>query len=234
MVFIARQKIQSQIGALLVLTAAAALSACAQVETKPTPVSTPTAAEQTKIQTEPQAEKNTPQKVSNVLNQEQTFDSKVGAAIASPLSDLNLVNTEIPAILAKAKLAPYALPAAPVEISCAWLQEEVHALSMVLGPDVDQIKRDASGNLIDQGSDELGNAAVNALKSFTEGVIPFRAWIRRLTGADRSARELAAAGIAGIVRRSYLKGYYLAKNCAADAAKPPTEPSVPSDPPIKP
>lgn len=220
MVLIVRQKIQTQLGRIAVLTVAAALSACAQVETKPTPVTAPQAATD--------AEKSPPQKVNNVLNQEQTFDSKVGAAIASPLSDLNLVTTDIPEVLLKAKVAPYALPP---ELTCAWLQDEVLSLSAVLGPDVDQIKRDANGDLIDQGSAELGNAAVNALKSFTEGVIPFRAWIRRLTGADRSARELAAAGIAGIVRRSYLKGYQLAKGCAADGAKNRPEPL---SPPVKP
>ncbi|MBI3712201.1 MAG: hypothetical protein HY253_04450 [Burkholderiales bacterium] len=208
MVLIVRQKNQTQFGSIAVLTVAAALSACAQVETKPTPVVAAHSATD--------SEKSSPQKVNNVLNQEQAFDSKVGAAIASPLSDLNLVKTDIPEVLLKAKLAPYALPA---ELTCAWLQEEVQNLSAVLGPDVDQIKRDANGDLIDQGSAELGNAAVNALKSFTEGVIPFRAWIRRLTGADRSARELAAAGIAGIVRRSYLKGYQLAKGCTVDDPK---------------
>lgn len=213
MVLILRQKILRSSRHIAVLSVAAALSACAQVETKPSPVATPQATSDT--------EKSSPQQVKNVLNQEQAFDSKVGAAIASPLSDLNLVNTDIPEVLLKAKMAPYALPA---ELSCAWLQEEVQGLSAVLGPDVDQIKRDASGNLIDQGSDVLGNAAVNALRSFTEGVIPFRAWIRRLTGADRSARELAAAGIAGIVRRSYLKGYQMAKGCAAGAPNPAPEP----------
>lgn len=218
MVLIVRQKIQTQLSSIAALVVVAALSACAHVETKPTPVAN----------TATDSEKSNPQKVSNVLNQEQAFDSKVGAAITSPFSDLNLVKTDIPEILLKAKAAPYALPA---ELTCVWLQGEVQALSSVLGPDVDQMKRDANGDLIDQGSEELGNAAVNALKSFTEGVIPFRAWIRRLTGADRSARELAAAGIAGIVRRSYLKGYQLAKGCAADGAKNIPEPL---SPPIKP
>lgn len=213
MVLIPHQKILSSSRHIALLSLVAALSACAHVETKSTPVAAPPATAD--------VDKSSPQQVKNVLNQEQAFDSKVGAAIASPLSDLNLVKTDIPEILLKAKVAPYALPA---ELSCAWLQEEVQSLSKVLGPDVDQIKRDASGNLIDQGSDELGNAAVNALKSFTEGVIPFRAWIRRLTGADRTARELAAAGIAGIVRRSYLKGYQMAKGCAAGAPQPAPDP----------
>lgn len=217
MLRIVRQKNQPQWSRLLVLTVAATLSACAQVEIKPTPV--------VAAQSTPDAEKPSPQKVNNVLNQEQAFDSKVGAAIASPLSDLNLVKTDIPEVLTKAKAAPYALT---TELTCEWLQSEVQTLTAVLGPDVDQIKRDANGDLIDQGSAELGNAAVNALKSFTEGVIPFRAWIRRLTGADRSARELAAAGIAGIVRRSYLKGYQQAKGCGADGANKVPEPPRPS------
>ena len=44
--------------------------------------------------------------------------------------------------------------------------------------------------------------------------MPFRSWVRRLTGADSHAREVAAAGMAGIVRRSYLKGVMSTKSCS--------------------
>lgn len=194
------------------------LAACAHNQTPSSSTATPPSTPNKSVEAE---KAETPQ-VANVLNQNQTFDSKVGAAIASPLSDLNLVKADIPEILLQAKLSPYALPG---EGSCQDLQKEIEALTRVLGPDVDHVKRDAQGNLIEQGSNELGNAAVNALKSFTEGVIPFRAWIRRLTGADKTARELAAAGIAGVVRRSYLKGYWSAKSCPPIPTIAPPEPS---------
>jgi hypothetical protein len=94
---------------------------------------------------------------------------------------------------------------------CAWYQTEIDRLNSVLGPDLDAAKVDADGNIVER---ELGNATINALKSFTEGFVPFRSWVRRLTGADSHAREVAAAGMAGIVRRSYLKGVAQAKSCS--------------------
>ena len=135
------------------------------------------------------------------------FDSRLGSAITSPLSDFNLMRTEIPAVLISARKAPYAFPA---DAGCIWFTTEIQGLNFVLGPDLDDVKLDADGNVVER---ELGNATVNALKSFTEGFVPFRAWVRRLTGADSHAREVAAAGMAGIVRRSYLKGVAHARAC---------------------
>ena len=141
-------------------------------------------------------------------NGDQAFDSRLGSAITSPLSDLNLMKAEIPEILINARKAPYSLaPGA----DCAWFNQEIQGLSAVLGPDLDAAKVDANGNIVER---ELGNATVNALKSFTEGFVPFRSWVRRLTGADSHAKEVAAAGMAGIVRRSYLKGVASAKSCS--------------------
>lgn len=139
---------------------------------------------------------------------EAGFDSKVGAAMTSPLSDLNIVKSDIPEVLINARKAPYLIvPGA----DCAWYQTEIDRLNSVLGPDLDAAKVDADGNIVER---ELGNATINALKSFTEGFVPFRSWVRRLTGADSHAREVAAAGMAGIVRRSYLKGVAQAKSCS--------------------
>ncbi len=131
------------------------------------------------------------------------FDTKMGGAITSPLSDLNVVKTEIPAILIEARKAPYLMPS---EIKCEWLQDQIQQLDAILGPDVDTVKVDAQGNVIERGSEQLGDAAVGALQGFAEGFIPFRSWVRRLTGADRHAKDVASAGVAGIVRRAFLKG----------------------------
>jgi len=45
-------------------------------------------------------------------------------------------------------------------------------------------------------------------------VIPFRGWIRKLTGAERYSKRVAAAITAGAVRRAFLKGVRVMKNCA--------------------
>ena len=139
-----------------------------------------------------------------------SLDNRVGSAITSPLGDLNLVRAEIPAILINARKAPYAVPD---DAGCVWFTTEIQGLDQILGPDIDAAKVDAKGNIIEK---ELGNATVNALKSFTEGFVPFRSLVRRITGADSHSREVAAAGMAGIVRRSYLKGVASAKACRID------------------
>ncbi|MBC3874351.1 hypothetical protein H8K55_12185 [Undibacterium sp. LX15W] len=134
--------------------------------------------------------------------------------MTSPLSDLNIVRTEIPEVLISARKAPYLIvPGA----DCAWYEREIQNLNAVLGPDVDAAQVDEHGNIVER---ELGNATINALRSFTEGFVPFRSWVRRLTGADSHAREVAAASIAGIVRRSYLKGVVSGKSCATTSNDP--------------
>lgn len=51
-----------------------------------------------------------------------------------------------------------------------------------------------------------------------EGIVPFRGWVRKLSGAERYAKEVAAAITAGTIRRAYLKGLGQAAGCAAPAA----------------
>ena len=181
------------------------LSACANTgdKHKIEQVSVDKAAEQTKAPNSANNKVGTKSKA----EADAGFDSRVGSAITSPLSDFNLMRTEIPAVLISARKAPYAFPP---DAGCIWFTTEIQGLDFVLGPDLDAVKLDANGNVVER---ELGNATVNALKSFTEGFVPFRAWVRRLTGADSHAREVAAAGMAGIVRRSYLKGVAHARAC---------------------
>lgn len=142
--------------------------------------------------------------------QDPSFDQKMGNALTSPLSDLNLVRTTIPVILISAQKAPYAVKE---NDTCASHIAELEALNEVLGTDLDELKYDDKGNLIEQGGAALGDAAVGALRGVTEGVIPFRSWLRKLTGAERYAKDVAAASMAGLVRRAFLKGVVKTKSC---------------------
>jgi hypothetical protein len=130
------------------------------------------------------------------------------SAAVTPLHDLNVVRAEIPPVLAAAQKAPYALPA---DRACAALATDVQALDAVLGADLDTRPTDKNPSLIERG-------ATDALRSAAEGVIPFRGWVRKLTGAERYSREVAAAIAAGTVRRAYLKGLAQASGCDAPAA----------------
>lgn len=145
---------------------------------------------------------------------------RVGDAATTPLSDLNLVRAEIPPPLIEALKAPYRLPAEP---GCAAIATEVAQLEAVLGADLDVPPSASRPSLIERGGGAVGDAAVGALRGAAEGVIPFRSWVRKLTGAERYSREVAAAIAAGSVRRSYLKGVGQARGCT-----PPAAPAAPA------
>lgn len=135
-----------------------------------------------------------------------------GAMIA-PLRDLNVVRTKIPQVLLEAVADPYARPAKPV--TCALLVELVRPLDGALGADLDEPSKDED-DLLDKGRD----TALGAVAGLTTDVIPFRGWVRQLTGAQRHDRLVQAAILAGAVRRAYLKGLGESRGC-----NPPATPS---------
>ncbi|MEJ6002431.1 hypothetical protein [Paucibacter soli] len=128
-------------------------------------------------------------------------EERIADAATAPLADLNLVRAKIPELLQRAQEQPYQ---APAERSCAALQAEVRALDEVLGPDVDAQRARQSD--AERGGEALGDAAIGGLRGAAEGLLPFRGWVRKLTGAERYSRQVAAAVAAGMARRSYLKG----------------------------
>ena len=146
--------------------------------------------------------------------------SRVTQAATAPLNDLNLIQAEIPPILIEARKQPYALPA---ELKCANLSNEIRELDAALGADLDTPATDANPGLIERGTHEAKNAAVGALRNTTEGVVPFRGWVRKLSGAERYSRNVAASIAAGTVRRAYLKGLRASQSCATPTP-PATEP----------
>jgi hypothetical protein len=130
-----------------------------------------------------------------------------GRAVATPLQDVNVVRSKIPPVLLSALNAPYATP---TDRGCDALGAEVRALDVALGADLDAPPATAPG-AVESGAGDL-------LRGAAEGVIPFRSWVRKLSGAERNAREVASAVAAGTVRRAYLKGLGQASGCAAPAA----------------
>lgn len=139
-------------------------------------------------------------------------EQQVGQAVATPLNDLNLVRAEIPEVLKSAAKAPYAMPDDP---TCDVLGKEIQRLDAVLGADLDTPQTASNPSLLERGSTAAGDAAVGAVRSAAEGVIPFRGWIRKLTGAEKYSREVAAAITAGGVRRAFLKGVRASRACGA-------------------
>lgn len=140
-----------------------------------------------------------------------------------PLNDFNLLNNEIPAVLVGAQKGPYAEPAGH---SCTQLLTELQALDAALGPDIDASAAApaADPGLVAQATDVVGQYAVGAVKntvsSVVDGVVPFRSWVRRLSGAERHSSAVSAAISAGTLRRAYLKGWWQGTDCAGPAHRP--------------
>ena len=133
----------------------------------------------------------------------------VRGAVEAPFADVNVIRTKIPAILLRAEEAPYARPS---PASCAQIASSVTALDDVLGDDLDVNEPDDE-NLKARRGRQAGEAAVIALRDTAEDFIPFRNWVRRLSGAQARDNQVRAAVYAGRTRRSYLKGLGEAVGC---------------------
>jgi len=138
---------------------------------------------------------------------------QISEAVTAPLKDLNLVKTTIPNPLRSAQKNPYAIPA---NTGCTALAKEINDLNEVLGADLDTPATDKDESLLTRIN--VVDESVSAIRKTTEGAVPFRNWVRKLSGAERKSKAVAAAITAGSIRRAYLKGIGQANNCQAPAA----------------
>jgi hypothetical protein len=136
-------------------------------------------------------------------------------AVTAPLDDLNLKHVEIPDVLTRAVENPYAMDGLT---RCEGIAAEVGRLDEALGPDLDEAPPPDTRTRGQKLKQAAGDAVVGAVEDETRGVLPFRGWIRKLSGAERRDKRVAAAINAGKIRRGYLKGAGMRMNCAPPAA----------------
>ncbi len=141
-----------------------------------------------------------------------TRDGLAEAAL-SPLEDFNLKRTPIPALL-EAMESPYH---GSSSLTCPEIDMEISQLDGVLGPDWDTPAPDDRLRTEKLG-DAATDAALGAVRSSARGWIPFRGIVRMASGADSHEKRYNRAYKIGAQRRTYLKGYGLAKGCAVPAA----------------
>ncbi|WP_236674908.1 hypothetical protein [Piscinibacter sp. HJYY11] len=140
------------------------------------------------------------------------LDTKpVTDAAITPLNDLNLVQAPIPPLLVAVAARPYA---PPIDASCTAIGAEIKALDELLGADLDTPATATNPSLIERGVTLATNEAMGSLRGAAEGVVPYRKWVRKLSGAERYSKDVAAAIAAGTVRRAYLKGQLVARSCS--------------------
>jgi len=143
------------------------------------------------------------------------FGSGVGAAATAPLDDLNLRREEIPTVLLQAEANPYDLRNLN---QCSTIGAEISRLNDALGPDTDEPPAPDGSTLGERAGDAASKAALDAIRDTTTDFIPGRSWIRRLSGAEQHSRHVQSAIQAGRMRRAFLKGIGMQRNCAPPAA----------------
>jgi hypothetical protein len=133
----------------------------------------------------------------------------------SPLEDLNLRRIAIPAVLQRAVNNPYDLQGLD---RCEQIAAEVGRLDEALGRDLDEAPPPDRRSRVQKAASAAHDAAAEGVKSEVDHYIPFRGWIRMLSGAARHDKKVQEAIRAGNVRRGYLKGVGMRRNCAPPAA----------------
>ena len=150
-------------------------------------------------------------------NRDDQKDLQWEDAAKTPLRDLNVMPDKIPQVLRDAHEDAYRPPR---QLSCRGIANEIQDLEDVLGDDFDapppppptkEEKRTGTANMV--------------LKGAAGSIVPFRGWVRQLTGAERHAQAVQSAVAAGRVRRAYLKGLGQSIRCRWPAA--PWRPSPP-------
>lgn len=187
---------------IVIALAATGLAGGALAQTRPASKAPPT-----------QSAPPTPDPRDQVKTSDQLKRESVQGAASAPLRDLNVVRSKVPAVLLQALEDPYARP--PRSFKCAALIALVRPLDQALGPDIDRLPP-GDENLMDRGR----STALGAAADLASDAIPFRGWVRKLSGAEAHDKLVQSAIVAGNVRRAYLKGLGEAKGCL-----PPATPS---------
>lgn len=148
-------------------------------------------------------------------------------AATTPLRDVGLIRPDIPEVLEGLN---YPYSTLSLAGGCPNILYEIGQLDAVLGEESYQPRDRRS--LTSRGADAASDAAVDAAGDMAGDMVPFRGWVRRLSGASRAERDYAQAIEMGQMRRAFLRGYGASLGCRAVVpAPPPAEPARDRPPP---
>ena len=147
----------------------------------------------------------------------RTADTRRGVTDAaySPLRDVNLIRPEIPIVLRNLHY-PYSTATLT---DCAAVTREIGNLDAVLGPE--SYQPGPNRNIWDRSGDFVEEQAIEAVQGTAQDLIPFRSWVRRISGASRAEREALRAVANGQQRRTFLRGYGASLGCPSMIPPPP-------------
>ncbi|MFN4092343.1 MAG: hypothetical protein ACK4FG_05565 [Brevundimonas sp.] len=144
-----------------------------------------------------------------------TVASGFGDAITAPMEDFNLRRQVIPTVLLQAEANPYDMRNMN---RCSTIAAEIVRLDEALGPDADEPPAPDGRVMSERAADAAAQGALGLIRDTTTDFIPGRSWIRRLSGAEQHSRHVQSAIQSGRLRRAFLKGMGMQRNCAPPAA----------------
>lgn len=139
----------------------------------------------------------------------------LGDAVTAPLIDLNVRRDQIPTVLLQAQANPYDQRNLD---QCSTVGAEVARLDAALGPDRDEPPAPDGATLNDRTQDAMAEATLKAIRDAATDFIPYRSWVRALTGAQARSKTVQDAVEAGRLRRAFLKGLGMRLNCPPPAS----------------
>ncbi|MGE0533262.1 MAG: hypothetical protein AB7G40_16755 [Hyphomonadaceae bacterium] len=150
----------------------------------------------------------------------RTDDTRRGFAnaAATPFRDVGLIRPEIPPLL---RTLDYPYATASLAAGCSGVAYEIGQLDAILGPESFQPGPDR--NIWDRGGDLAENQAIDAMQDTAQDLIPFRSWVRRISGASAAERAALRAFANGQQRRTFLRGYGASLGCANIVPAPPPQ-----------
>ncbi|MGD9815715.1 MAG: hypothetical protein AB7Q23_11395 [Hyphomonadaceae bacterium] len=147
----------------------------------------------------------------------RTADTRrgVSGAAAQPLRDVGLIRPEIPLLLRNLQY-PYATATLT---DCNAVAREIGQLDSVLGPE--SYQPGPNRNIWDRSGDFVEEQTIEAAQDTAADLIPFRSWVRRISGASRAERDALRAVANGQQRRTFLRGYGASLGCPSMIPPPP-------------
>lgn len=140
----------------------------------------------------------------------RTADTRRGMtnAAATPLRDIGIIRPEIPPML---RTLQYPYSTVSLASGCPAVSYEIGALDAILGPE--SFQPGPARNIWDRSGDLAETQTIDLAQDAAEGIIPFRSWVRRISGATAAERDALRAFSNGQQRRTFLRGYGASLGC---------------------
>jgi len=143
-------------------------------------------------------------------------DNSLTHAAATPLRDVGLMRPDVPEML---RTLNYPYKTELLARDCAAILVEIGRLDAVLG--IESYQPGQEQHLAARISGQAGDYAVGAVAGAAADLVPYRSFVRRISGASAAERRAAAAYAMGETRRSFLRGYGHALDCPGVTPEPP-------------